>query len=401
VTLSHSAISRDIIMEVRTKNILKWSAILAIAFAAMPSVAQPGPQVASPEVASDRRVTFRIHAPKAETVRLSSTDIPRNGQGAAMTKATNGIWEVTLGPIDPGSYRYNFNLDGVSVIDPRNPTTSESNANTWSLVHIPGADFMDTRDVPHGAVAQVTYYSKTLQRFRRMHVYTPPGYETGKGRFPVFYLLHGAFDCDDSWSSVGRAGFILDNLIAAKKAKPMVVVMPAGHTGPFSSGPRAPGSPRPPADEFVKDFLDDIMPYVEQHYRVRTDRKNRAIAGLSMGGGHTLTIGVPHLDRFAYLGVFSSGVFGITGRGFGGNAPSGPSFEEQNKAALDNPKSKKDLKLFWFATGKDDFLAETSRATVEMLKKHQFDVVYKETAGAHTWIVWREYLNEFAPQLFQ
>jgi enterochelin esterase family protein len=120
-----------------------------------------------------------------------------------------------------------------------------------------------------------------------------------------------------------------------------------------------------------------------------------------MGGGHTLTIGVPHLDRFAYLGVFSSGVFGITGRGFGGNAPSGPSFEEQNKAALDNPKSKKDLKLFWFATGKDDFLAETSRATVEMLKKHQFDVVYKETAGAHTWIVWREYLNEFAPQLFQ
>jgi enterochelin esterase family protein len=386
-------------MEVRTKNIQKWTAILAMV--AMSSAAQPGPQVTSPEVGSDRRVTFRIRAPKAETVLLSSSDIPGNGQGAAMEKATNGIWEVTLGPIEPGSYRYNFNLDGVSVIDPRNPATSESNANTWSLVHIPGTDFMDTQDVPHGAVAAVTYYSKSLQRFRRMHVYTPPGYETGKGRFPVFYLLHGAFDCDDSWSSVGRAGFILDNLIAAKKAKPMVVVMPAGHTGPFSFGPRAPGSPRLAVDEFVKDFQEDIMPFVEQRYRVRTDRQSRAIAGLSMGGGHTLSIGVPHLDQFAYLGVFSSGVFGITGRGFGGNAPSGPSFEDQNSAALDNPKLKKDLKLFWFATGKDDFLVETSRATVDMLKKHKFEVVYKETAGAHTWIVWREYLNEFAPQLFQ
>ena len=121
-------------------------------------------------------------------------------------------------------------MDGVSVIDPRNPSTSESNSNTWSLVYVPGSDFMDTKDVPHGAVAEVTYYSKSLQRFRRMHVYTPPGYESGEGKYPVFYLLHGAFDCDDSWTSVGRAGFILDNLIAAGKAKPMVVVMPAGHT---------------------------------------------------------------------------------------------------------------------------------------------------------------------------
>jgi enterochelin esterase family protein len=143
------------------------------------------------------------------------------------------------------------------------------------------------------------------------------------------------------------------------------------------------------------------MPYAESHYRVLTDRQNRAIAGLSMGGGHTLSIGIPHLDKFAYLGVFSSGVFGITGRGPGTNGPSGPSFEEQNKARLDDAKLKKGLKLIWFATGKDDFLVGTSRATVEMLKKHNFNVVYKETSGAHTWINWREYLNEFAPQLFQ
>jgi enterochelin esterase family protein len=358
-----------------------------------------GPVVISPEVAGDCKVTFRILAPKAETVRLSAGDIPGTGQGAEMTKGTNGIWEVTLGPISPGAYRYNFNVDGVPVIDPRNPATSESNANTWSLVYVPGADFMDTKDVAHGAVAQVTYYSKALSKFRRMHVYTPPGYENGKGKYPVFYLLHGAMDCDDSWSSVGRAGFILDNLIAAKRARPMIVVMPAGHTGPFV--PRAPGAPRPTTDDFAKDFVGDIMPFVEEHYRVRTDRQSRAMAGLSMGGGQTLNIGVPHLDKFAYFGVFSSGVFGITGRGFGTNAPSGPSFEEQNQAVLDNPKLKSGLRLFWFATGKDDFLIETSRATVAMLQKHKFDVVFKETTGAHTWINWRDYLNEFTPQLFQ
>jgi enterochelin esterase family protein len=281
------------------------------------------------------------------------------------------------------------------VIDPRNPATSESNANTWSLVGVPGADFMDTRDVPHGAVAAVTYYSTSLKRFRRMHVYTSPGYESGKGRFPVFYLLHGAFDCDDSWTSVGRAGFILDNLIADKKARPMVVVMPAGHTGPFRFG-----GGRPPVDEFAQDFLNDIMPHIQKHYRVYTDRKHRAMAGLSMGGGQTLSIGIANLEKFAYLGVFSSGVFGITGGGPGG-APQGPSFEEQHKAVLDAAKLKQGLKLFWFATGKNDFLVETSRATVAMFKKHGFDVVYRETEGAHTWLVWRQYLNEFAPLLFR
>jgi len=355
---------------------------------------QMGPRVVSPEVAADRKVTFRILAPKAEAVTLSGGDIPDLGRGAQMAKNGEGVWEVTLGPIDAGAYRYNFNVDGVSVIDPRNPCTSESNANTWSLVYVPGSDFMDTMDVPHGAVAEVTYYSKSLQRFRRMHVYTPPGYERGEGKYPVFYLLHGAMDCDDSWSSVGRAGFILDNLIAAKKAKPMVVVMPAGHTGPFTMG-----ASRLPIDEFTQDFNGDVLPYVEKNYRVYTDRKHRAIAGLSMGGMQTLNIAIPSLDKFAYFGVFSSGVFGMGGSGRGG-APAGPSWEEQNKEKLDNADLKKGLKLVWFATGTEDFLIGTSRATVDMLKKHGFDVVFKETEGAHTWINWRNYLNEFTPQLF-
>ena len=209
-----------------------------------------------------------------------------------MVKGTEGVWEVTVGPIDPGPYRYTFNVDGVSVNDPRNPATSESNNNTSSLLVVPGSDITDVKDVPHGAVASVTYYSKTLQRFRRMHVYTPPGYELGGGKFPVLYLLHGSGDSDDSWTSIGRAGVILDNMNAAGTVTPMVVVMPAGHTRTFrlrrAGAAQAGGAPaQPPADEFTQDFMTDIVPCIEKNYRVYTDRPNRAIAGLSMGGGQT------------------------------------------------------------------------------------------------------------------
>jgi len=172
----------------------------------------------------------------------------------------------------------------------------------------------------------------------------------------------------------------------------MVVVMPAGHTGAFS-----PGMQR--SQDFQRDFVDDVMPYVEKNYRVRKDRASRAIAGLSMGGAQSLDIGFEHLDQFAHIGVYSSGIFGING-GFGGSS-SEPPWEERHKAALDDAALKKDLKLVWFATGKDDFVLKTSQATVEMLKKHGFEVRYEESAGGHTWLNWREYLNEFAPQLFQ
>ena len=363
-----------------------------------------GPQVASPEVHEDGRVSFRILAPKAEAVRLGGTDIPPEGEAGAnpmaafmgrpMNKGEEGIWALTVGPLEPGAYRYQFVVDGVNVVDPRNPATSESNENTWSLVHVPGGEFMDTRDVPRGAVAEVTYYSKALERFRRMHVYTPPGYESGEGRFPVFYLLHGAMDCDDSWTTVGRAGFILDNLIAAGEAEPMVVVMPAGHTGPFHFG--MPLS----YDEFTADFTGDVVPWIESHYRVHTDRAHRALAGLSMGGGQTLEIAISDLESFGYLGVFSSGVFGITGQGPGAR-PGEPLWTEAHADALSDAAAREGLKLVWFATGKEDFLLGTSRATVEALRKHGFEVEYQETDGGHTWKNWREYLNEFAPRLFR
>jgi enterochelin esterase family protein len=281
----------------------------------------PAASVVSPEIGADRRVTFRIYAPNAQAIRLAAGDIPGVGQTTQLTKGENGIWQVTVGPIDPGAYRYNFNVDGVATIDPRNHATSESNTNVWSMFYVPGSDFMDTRDVPRGAVAEVTYYSTALKTFRRMHVYTPPGYDTKNDKYPVFYLLHGAGDSDDAWSTVGRAGFILDNLIASKKAKPMVVVMPAGHTRRGSGGTGG----RSATEEFVSDFNTDVVPYVEKHYRVLTDRNSTAIAGLSMGGNHTLQVAFPNLDKYGYIGVYSSGLLGafpgLGGRGGRGAAP--------------------------------------------------------------------------------
>ena len=355
------------------------------------------------EVSADGHITFRFLAPNAQSVRINALDFPGTGSGLVLAKnTTNNVWEGAIGPIQPGEYRYSFNVDGLSVLAPRNPataetsTTSESNDALWSLVNVPGSALMDTRNVPHGAVATVTYFSKALNRFRRMHVYTPPGYEKGSGRYPIFYLLHGAGDSDDAWSTVGRAGFIMDNLIADQKAKPMVVVMPAGHTGPF--GQRGGGAPAggPARDEFREDFIGDIMPYAESHYRVYTDQGRRAIAGLSMGGSQTLNAAFATLDKFAYIGVFSSGLnLGTPG---GGGAAG---WEESHKAVLDNPKLKKGVKLIWMSTGRDDSLITNSRNTVELLKKHGFNPVFLESAGAHTWINWRDYLGEFAPQLFR
>ncbi len=355
---------------------------------------QRGPRVVSPEV-QERRVTFRLLAPKAEEIRLTSSDLPGDQGQRTLTKGENNVWELVLNDVPPGTYRYTLSVDGVATVDPRNSAVSESNGNVWSVVHVNGAEFMDAGDVPHGAVARVHYRSSALGRNRRMHVYTPPGYETSDEKYPVFYLLHGAGDSDDSWTSVGRANFILDNLIAAGKAKPMIVVMPAGHTGPFSFGapppPSADGRPNLGANAFESDFQKDIRPYIEKHYRVLTDRPNRAIAGLSMGGAQTLNLLLANLEDFGYAGVFSSGVF----------LRNSADWEKENEATLGNAAAKEGLKLLWFNTGTQDFLMPRTRETVALFKKHGFEPVSKESGGGHTWINWRDYLNEFAPQLFQ
>ncbi|HET9833985.1 MAG TPA: alpha/beta hydrolase-fold protein [Vicinamibacterales bacterium] len=358
------------------------------------------PVVVSPDIHADRRVSFRIAAPDAQRVELRSPgDIPgsiANGRLSPfpLTKDPDGIWEATVGPLPAGAYRYVFAVNGVPVVDSRNPVTSQTNTTVYSLAVVSGSDVFDTRPVPHGAVASVLYESTSLGGIRRMHVYTPPGYGNSRDRFPVLYLLHGAGDVDESWSSVGRAGAILDNLIADHKAKPMLIVMPAGHVNGAGAALGAPVSTNAVVngpDPFLNDFVADVMPYVEKNYRVLTDRDHRAIAGLSMGGGQTLNIALPHLDRFAYIGVFSSGI----------PTNVAESWEREHLTELDNSAAKRGLKLLWFGTGKDDFVMTTTRSSVVLMKKHGFAPVFVESEGGHTWSNWRDYLAAFAPQLFR
>jgi enterochelin esterase family protein len=354
----------------------------------------PNDTLVSPEVLSDNRVTLRLYAPEAKSVKVRGewvSDFVEAQKGTDLQADSSGVWSVTVGPVRPGIFRYSFLVDGAEVADPRNPDSSQSLNFTRGMVAVPGLEYQDLGEVPHGAIHIEWYRSKTLGTLRRLHVYTPPGYENGAGKYPVFYLLHGAGDTDDSWSTVGRAGFILDNLIAANRAKPMVVVMPAGHTTrQFTMG----GGASSLSGQFEKDFTQDIVPYVESHYRVLTDRQHRAIAGLSMGGMHTLNLAFGNPEQFAYVGVFSSGWFAM-----GQNAADGP--ETRYAAALDDARAKQGLKLLWLATGKDDFVLETTRATVATLKRHGFQPEYQETAGSHTWENWRDYLRQFAPRLFQ
>jgi enterochelin esterase-like enzyme len=382
---------------------------LVVLLAHVPAAAAQGrgaqaPAIISPEVQLDRRVTFRIAARDAQKVELRSPgDIPGSiaARGLApfpLVKNADGVWEVTVGPVPPGAYRYVFTVNDVPVVDARNPVTSQTNTTVYSMVIVPGSEAFDTRNVPHGAVASVLYPSATLGGIRRMHVYTPPGYSGRRDKYPVLYLLHGAGDVDESWSTVGRAGVILDNLIADRKAKPMLIVMPAGHVnGAGAALGAAPPDAAAPAlatvgpDPFVKDFVADLLPYVEKNYRVAADRANRAIAGLSMGGGQTLNIAVPRLDWFAYVGVFSSGIPANVADGW----------EREHLAELDNPTTKRGLKLLWFGTGKDDFVIDTTRSSVTLMKKHGFAPVFVESNGGHTWLNWRDYLSEFAPQLFR
>ena len=376
-----------------TKSLRRFSISLSLVAISVPNLLaqqrQGPPPVTSPQVSTTTAATFRIRAPKAQSVKLNAPgDIPQvpMREGLEMKKGADDVWQVTIENLAPGAYRYSFDVDGVTTMDPNNPHTSQSNGNSWSLVYVPGASFMDEQSVPHGAVAEVFYASAALGKNRRMHVYTPPGYEMNNRSYPVFYLLHGAGDSDDAWHTAGRAGFILDNLISSGQAKPMIVVMPDGHT----SRRGVPGAAA--AAPFEDEFNRDIRPYIESHYRALTDRANTAIAGLSMGGGQTLNIAISDLAGYGYFGVFSSGVFGIN---------DSDEFEQAHAAALNNPALREGLKLVWFSTGSDDFLLDTSKATVAMLRDHGFDVEFEESTGGHTWINWRNYLNKFAPRLFQ
>ncbi len=359
----------------------------------------PNDTLRSPEVSSDGHVTFRLYAPDAKKVILQSEGLEstpgitpeqmgKSHARDAMTKAENGVWSIDFGPIQPGVYRYSFSVDGVQTVDPRNPISSESLNSIKSMYEVPGAAFLEYKaDVPHGAVASVWYASNVVGGLRRMHVYTPPGYERGAQRYPVLYLLHGGGDTDDSWPTVGRAGAILDNLIAEKKTVPMIVVMPAGHvsrTFQLRTGQNTMGH-----DEFNTDLTGSVVPYIDKNYRTQADRDHRAIGGLSMGGLQTLTLSLTRSDLFSYVGVFSSGWFSQMR-------------DQVEKVDFAEYKANgKPFKLYWVGVGRYDIANANSAASVLLLKNHGITPVTYDSEGFHAWNNWRDYLHRFAPQLFQ
>lgn len=348
----------------------------------------------SPEQLPDGRVTFRLCAPDATTVALGSSDnediAPNSftgGKGRPMVKDQKGLWSVTTpNPLAPNTYRYFFFVDGVRVPDPAAGQFSLERSNVDSLVEVtgPAEDFEAWHNnIPHGDVETVEYWSEPLGVVRRMHVYTPPGYEKNGKSYPVLYLVHGAGDSDDSWTSVGRANNILDNLIAAGKAKPMIVVMPNGHT---PERPNAGGGNILQNTDFGDDLLKVVIPYIDTNYRTIANADHRAMAGLSMGGAHTVQYGLPHPEVFHYIGIFS-----IPG---GGEA-----YEKAHDAELKRAAAA--MKLVYYAYGSADPVVRNPDQLKNTLSKYGIKLTLHETDGGHTWINWRGYLNDFAPRLFR
>jgi enterochelin esterase-like enzyme len=368
-----------------------------------------GPAIVSPEIAADRRATFRLLAPNATNVSvggdINGSLVPdpnaaeaqpaaaaQAGRGGAppvvsMVKGENGIWSgTTVRPVRPGAWRYTYNVDGATVVDPRNVNVTTSQTQVQSLLVVPG-DFSETRDVPHGTVGRVRYVATTLNDARReMYVYTPPGYEKGSGRYPVLYLIHGGGDTAVSWSTVGRANDILDNLLAGKKAVPMIVVMPSGWT---PSGGQVMTSDAM-KDPFNNELLKDIIPFVETSYRTLNSPDKRALSGLSMGGIQTLNIGLHNLGTFRYVAVMSSGWTTEQDREF---------FYKNEADKI--PKYNAALKLFWWGWGETDIARANGLAVIEKFKSAGVKIETRESPGGHTWDNWRLYLHEVAPKLFR
>lgn len=376
--------------------------------------AEPLVAVTSPEVLPDRRVTFRIYASKASEVILDGDWVPQGlGTGGPLQKDAEGIWSITIGPLVPDFYMYTLTVDGVPTIDPQNRAIKQGLAPLKNILLVPGeeAAFEETRPVPHGEVRIVWYDSPAVGGARSMHVYTPPEYDTSDEAYPVLYLIHGGGDDDRAWSTIGRAGFIMDNLLAAGKVKPMIVVMPNGSVQRPGLSYRLAGADRtsPAAikarteaiarlhDIFCEDLLTTIMPLVEKRYRVLADRDHRAIAGLSMGGAETLRAAPPNLDKFAYIGVFSMGLQ------VGENAGVNTDFEERNAEFLAHPdRTNALLKLFWIGSGDNDHIVtDGPRRLAETLKRYGIRHIFHETEGGHTWINWRKYLYDFSQLLFR
>lgn len=344
----------------------------------------------SPTVA-DGQVTFTLNAPQANEVILNWQNMvgpsPR-ADPIPMTKDANGVWSVTIGPLDPNWYGYGFILDGVKIADPANRNIWSGATSAWSYVFVPGpeADFMADAPVPHGAVATVRYFSKVTQTERQMQVYTPPGYNHDNRRYPVFYLMHGGGGNDTDWIVNMRANYIMDNLIAQGKVVPMIVVMPDGYVGTYPmNGPIT-------ADLFPQELLGSVIPAIEENFRVAPGPQNRALAGLSLGGLWSLDTLFLNPGDIAYIGVFSSGWFA----GFRDN------LVQNFEYLLTDPTINKRTKLFWITIGgPEDIAYNNNYATLALLDQYHINYTFVQGTGGHVWDVWRHNLRDFAPLLFR
>jgi enterochelin esterase-like enzyme len=352
--------------------------------------AMPPPAIVSPEIGADNRVTFRLRDPNATEVLLGL----EGSKPVPMQKDDQGTWSITVGPLDPDFYGYSFLADGVALVDPLNWMMKPNFLYKQSEVHVPGPPSLpwEVNDVPHGEVHHHFYKSAVVGDQRDYYVYTPPEYDPrGETKYPVLYLLHGFSDDASGWTAVGRANVILDNLISQGKAKPMLVVMPLGYGAPeiVTRGPSGFNDDALRSrnfDKFRSALLTEVMPQVEKEYRTSEDSRARAIAGLSMGGSESLLTGLNDLDKFAWVGSFSSG--GLS-HDFNTEFPS-----------LDSSANAK-LRLLWVACGTDDGLIGINRGVREWLKSKGINHTDIETPGMHTWMVWRRNLSNFAPLLFR
>ena len=335
-------------------------------------------QEPSVKINQDGSVTFSIHAPNAQKVSIRG-DVPNS---KPFVKGEDGMWRMTLPKMDVSVYRYTFDVDGVSVIDPRHPKASE-NVSIVEILPEGVETFWSKKDVPHGAVSEVYYKSTTLNPekplTRRMQIWTPAGYNASKAKLPVLYLIHGAGDNDTSWNRVGKAGDILDNLLAEGKIEPMIVVMPNGSI---------------PTELFPDELVKDIIPYVEQNYRCKRDAANRAIAGLSMGGLETLNTFMAYPDMFTYISVMSSYWFD-QGRGDGLN-------KRETRLKEITPILKKRVKLLRFTQGsKQDFTYDGGLITMKAFDRCGIEYEFSEMPGGHSWHVWRHDLRDFVTRIFK
>ena len=375
------------------------ASMAAVALSQIPGGSRPEPAI-SPGIGPDNRVTFRIKAPRASEVLVSASVGTLNPKPAGATKDqpgmwnipmqkdASGLWTVTIGPLEPEVYRYAFLVDGVRGIDESNPSVRPGGAVLWSYFEIPGNPprFDELRDVPHGSVQYRTYRSSQSKTLRNVVIYVPPDYDRYPSRkFPVLYLLHGGGDSEEGWVRLGRVPAIEENLLAQRKTAPMLVAMPYGDTAGDATTLDS-------IEAFGRELFGDVFPIVEKNYRVEANRENRAIAGLSMGGGQSFTLGLRNLDKFAWVGEFSSGAFSL--QGF--------DLEKQAPGFLENPASvNQKLKLLFLGCGDEDPRLQAHSRLVELLEKNSIRHEFHVSPGEHEWKVWRHLLAEFMPMLFR